>query len=156
MADLRRWLEEAGYGAVVTHLATGNVRLTSEEPETGRVADHLEQLLEERAGFDVPTVVVTPHDLTQVLADARALDVTATRRYVAFLRQEPDDEARARAEAWDRPGEGVRVVGRAAHWWLDHANQQARLSNAVLEKALGVATTRDLKVVATLAERWGC
>jgi hypothetical protein len=33
--------------------------------------------------------------------------------------------------------------------------QSARINNARVEKLLGVATTRDLKVVTTLAERWG-
>jgi endo-1,4-beta-mannosidase len=33
--------------------------------------------------------------------------------------------------------------------------QNAKLNNARVEKLLGVATTRDLKVITTLAERWG-
>jgi hypothetical protein len=33
--------------------------------------------------------------------------------------------------------------------------QQSRLGNERIERLLGPATTRDLKVVTTLAERWG-
>jgi hypothetical protein len=39
-------------------------------------------------------------------------------------------------------------------WWLDHPTQAARFSNARVERHV-VATTRDLKVVTTLAQRWG-
>ena len=45
--------------------------------------------------------------------------------------------------------------GRAVHLWLDSGYQNTRLNNARVEKLLGVATTRDLKVITTLAQRWG-
>jgi hypothetical protein len=45
-------------------------------------------------------------------------------------------------------------VGRAVHWWLDHTTAAAKLSNARLERLTGPATTRDVKVVAKLVEKW--
>jgi hypothetical protein len=85
---------------------------------------------------------------------AHALDVTAARRYVTFVKEPLSAEARAEIDRWDAPGEGARALERAVVWWLDHPTQAARFSNAKVERHV-VATTRDLKVVTTLAQRWG-
>jgi hypothetical protein len=55
---------------------------------------------------------------------------------------------------WSEPGESAVVVARAVHVWLDRPTQEARFFGA-FKKALAPGTVRDLKVVATLAERWG-
>ena len=52
-------------------------------------------------------------------------------------------------------GERLAVRGRAVHWWLGKPTRAAKIGNVRIEKALGPGTTRDLKVVATLAGRWG-
>ena len=45
--------------------------------------------------------------------------------------------------------------GRAVHLLLGEDYHQAKLTNAVVEKHLGVATNRNVTVMRTLAERWG-
>ncbi len=158
MADLRAWLVEAGYRDVETHIQTGNVRVTTGTRSTTKVAAALEELMAERAGFDVPNIVLTPAELTEVFATAQSLEAPLpgeVRRYVTFLRDPAPADAAAELDAWDVDGERVRVVGRAVHWWLAKPTQDARLSNARLEKALGPGTTRDLKVVSALAGKWG-
>ena len=53
-------------------------------------------------------------------------------------------------------GEDLAVVrGRGAHLLVVTPSARGRLSNAVVEKTLGVATNRNLTVVRTLAEKWG-
>jgi hypothetical protein len=44
---------------------------------------------------------------------------------------------------------------RAAHLLLGPDYHTARLTNATVEKHLGVATNRNVKVIRTLAEKWG-
>ena len=44
--------------------------------------------------------------------------------------------------------------GRAVHLLLGPNYHEARLTNAVVEKHLGVATNRNLTVVSALAEKW--
>jgi uncharacterized protein (DUF1697 family) len=158
MADLRAWLAEAGYHGVETHIQTGNVRLVSGRRSTAAVERDLEGLLAGRTGFEVPTVVVTPAELRDLHAAVRALieelGVTAERRYVAFLKTAPSPEAAAAIDGWSAPGEGARVVGRHVFWWLDHSVTQAKLSNARLGAGGAVSTTRDLKVVDKLVEKW--
>lgn len=158
MAELRDWLVEDGFTEVETYIQTGNVRVRCSQRSSTRVGDRLEGLLLERAGFEVPCMMFTPGELREAYEQAGALDLMpgiAARRYVTFLKAAPPAPAAAELDAWDAEGERVRVLGRTVHWWLDKSSHEAKLSNVRLERTLGPGTTRDLKVVATLAERWG-
>ena len=158
MAEVRSVLESAGFGDVETYIQTGNVRLRSTMRSVERVATRLEEVFAADRGFDVPTVVLTPAELREVHADAMAFEPPLegeVRRYVTFLREQADAETAAAVDAIAVEGEAARVVGRAVHVWVRDGYRSARISNGRLERMLGVATTRDLKVVTTLAERWG-
>jgi uncharacterized protein (DUF1697 family) len=154
MVELRACLVEAGFADVETHIQTGNVRITTPMRSRRKVETELERIFAERVGFEVPTIVYPPDELAALYAEVQALEVTAQRRYLTLLKDEPSAELAADLDRWEDAGEGVRVVGRAVYWWLDHPTQAARMSNARVERQLGVATTRDLKVVAKLVERW--
>lgn len=158
MAELKACLKVAGLADVETYINTGNVRFSSRMRSTGRVTAFLEETFLADRGFEVPTVVFTPGELHTVYVDAMALEQPIAgecRRYVTLLRDKPDPAAAAAVDALSFEGEAARVVGRAVHVWLTRGVQGAQLDNARLERALGVATTRDLKVITTLAERWG-
>ena len=154
MAELRACLEEAGYDGVATHIQTGNVLLRSPVRSREKVETALERVFAETTGFEVPTMATTPAELASTYAAVQEVGARAERRYVSFLKQEPPPEAVGLIDAWDAPGEGARVLGRAVHWWIDHPSRAAKLSNAFLERQAGPATTRDLKVVAALVEKW--
>lgn len=154
MARVKETLAAAGFTGIETHLATGNVRVESPRRSTGAVSAAIEEALAASAGFEVPTVVLSPAELSTLYADAMALGVSAQRRYLTFLKEEPSAETAAAFDGWDAPGEGAKVLGRAVYWWIDHPNAAARMSNARIDKQLGVATTRDVKVITTLVERW--
>jgi len=161
-ADLRAALEKAGYGNVETYIQTGNVRFRALMRSPAKVEEHVERVLGEHCGFDVPAVIFTPAELSQVYADAKSLPdpgfgVSDTqRRYVTFFKvgHAPTGEVARRIEEWDEPGEYAVVIGRAVHIWLDRSTHEARFFGA-FQKALAPGTNRDLKVVTTLAERWG-
>lgn len=161
MAELRALLEREGFDGVETWIQTGNVRLRSTLRSPQRLATRLEELFEADRGFAVPTVVLTPSELRQVYVDAQELAPTpelgaaAVRRYVTFLKDEPPAHLVDEIHSLELDGEAARVRGRAVHVWVRDGYRNARLNNARIERSLGVATTRDLKVVTTLAERWG-
>jgi uncharacterized protein (DUF1697 family) len=154
MADLKECLTEAGFSAVETYLATGNVRFRTTMRSRARLEARLEEVFEECTGFEVPTIVVNPNELRAVHDAAVSLELGAGRRYVTFLKEPLSPGATAEIDAWDAPGEGAKALDRAVVWWVDDSTQAARFA---LPKAMrhAVTTTRDLKVVATLAERWG-
>lgn len=160
MAELRALLEREGFDGVETWIQSGNVRLRSTLRSPQRVAARLEELFEADRGFAVPTVVLTPGELRQVYVDAQELApppqlaAAELRRYVTLLKDDPPADAVEEIHSLGLEGEAARVRGRAVHVWVRDGYQNARLSNTRIERSLGVATTRDLKVVTTLAERW--
>ena len=158
MADLRAALEASGLEDVETYIQTGNVRFKTPMRSKEKVERYVEDTLAGGCGFEVPAIVLTPKELKRVYDDAAGLPSPLPgdlRRYVTFLKTDPPAEGVEEIDAWNVEGERATVVGRAVHMWLTKPSHEAKLSNARFERSLGVGTTRDLKVVSTLAERWG-
>jgi uncharacterized protein (DUF1697 family) len=161
MADLRTCLEEAGLQDVETYIQTGNVRFTSAMRSLDKVERSVEEALADHCGFEVPAIAFSPRELSNLHDDAMRLPSPFGKssghgRYVIFFKQAdvPSAEIVEQMAAWDQPGESAAVIDRAVHVWLDHPTMQAEFFGA-FKKALFPGTNRNLKVVSTLAERWG-
>jgi len=157
MAALRAGLADKGFGEVESHIQSGNLRLTSSLEPPAAVELALETALAELCGFTVSTIVRTPVQLAGLASYGASLPSPLeenARRYVTFLKEDPDDELTAVLNGWDLPGERAHVRGREVYLWLAHPSHAARLSNARIERGGVVATTRDWKVVMALGEMW--
>ncbi|WP_265446408.1 DUF1697 domain-containing protein [Flexivirga meconopsidis] len=158
MARLREVLTAEGFGDVETYIQSGNVRVTSSLRSARKVSRHLEDVLETAFGFTIPCIVRTTAELADVAsyADSLAdpLDGATQRRYVTFFAAPVPKDRAEELTAWNVRGERLQANGSEIYWWLDKSTHEARMSNAVLERGGLVATTRDLKVVRALAERW--
>ncbi|GAA2020612.1 DUF1697 domain-containing protein [Nocardioides kribbensis] len=145
----------AGGRDAVSHLGTGNVRLTLEAASRREVETALEAAFLADRGFEVPTVALSVEELRDLVADADRIGAGhAGVHTVSLLKADPDPEAVHRLEAPGRAGETARVVGRAVHLLLPVDVHTARLGNAVVERHLGVATNRNVRVLRTVRERW--
>jgi len=148
--------EDAGCTDVETYINTGNVRVTTPLRSRTRVEDALEKAFAAEAGFEVPTIVLTPKELAAIAADAEELGARHSGlHYVSLLKETPSAAAVKKLDGAGKEGESAVVRGRAAHLLLGRDYHSAKLTNAVVEKHLGVATNRNLKVIRTLAEKWG-
>jgi uncharacterized protein (DUF1697 family) len=162
MADLRAHLTESGLEDVETHIQSGNVRFRSTMRSAGKVERHVETVLGERCGFEVPSIILTPAELRQVHRDALAMappdgaDGAQGRRYVSFFKagEVPSGDVARRIEDWQDPGERAAVLGRAVHIWIAGPMHDAAFFST-FKKALAPGTNRDLKVVAALDDKWG-
>lgn len=157
-ADLRAALEGAGYGNVETYIQTGNIRIDSTIRSRARIEAELEALFLADRGFDVATIVLSPAELVQVARDADELAEAHSpgyASYVSLLKTEPTAAGKATIEGLSGDGELLVVRGRAVHLLYDIPYHEAKNSNAQIEKAIGVATNRNAKVIRTLAEKWG-
>ena len=155
-ADLKAAVEAAGGTDVETYINTGNVRLDSRIRSRGKVEEVLEQAFLADRGFEVPTIVFTPQELAEIAEDAKRFgDGHTGRHYVSLLKDTPSKAAIAKLDEVSSAEEIARVGGRAVHLLLGENYHTAKLTNAVIEKHLGVATNRNLTVIRTLAERWG-
>jgi uncharacterized protein (DUF1697 family) len=151
-----RACEAAGCTDVVTYLNTGNVRVTTPLRSRAKVEATLEEAFVAEAGFEVPTIVLTPRELSAVAAHAeKAGRGHAGLHYVSLLKESPTAAAVRRLDGAGKEGERADVDGRGVHLLLGQDYHSAKLTNAVVERHLGVATNRNLKVIRTLAEKWG-
>ena len=151
-------VEAAGGTDVETYINTGNVRFTSSLRSRAKVEEALERSFEKHAGFKVPTIVMTPTELRQIAADAVEVAKQQSNtgaHYVSLLKEKPTAADVKRLEALDHGEDLAAVHGRGAHLLVVTPSARGRLSNATVEKLLGVATNRNLTVVRHLAEKWG-
>jgi uncharacterized protein (DUF1697 family) len=158
MAELREALTEAGFEEVETHIQTGNVLLRTSLRSRKKVIDRLEQAMLEDRGFEVPVVLLTPQELSATHQEAKefASGKELHGHYLSLLAEPPTQEGTAALEARSAEGEEVKVGTRAVHLMLStRPFHEATTGNAEVERHLGVATTRNLTVIAKLAEKWG-
>jgi uncharacterized protein (DUF1697 family) len=148
--------EGVGCTDVETYINTGNVRITTPLRSRARVEAALEEALSAKAGFEVPTIVLTPTELTVIAAYAEQVGKEHDGlHYVSLLKDAPGTAAVKKLEGAGKEGERAVVDGRGVHLLLGKDYHSAKLGNAVVEKHLGVATNRNLNVIRTLAEKWG-
>jgi uncharacterized protein (DUF1697 family) len=161
-ADIRRCVEATGATAVETHINTGNVRLTTTIRSQEKLERTLEEVFAADRGFAVPTIAFRLPELVDIGRDSdrltesvESVEPAAFRQYVTLLKTEPPVAAAAALEALSTDGEQAHVHGRAVHVvLLERGYAQFRLDNARIEQRLGVATTRDAKVIAALVQKW--
>ncbi|WP_028642959.1 DUF1697 domain-containing protein [Nocardioides sp. URHA0020] len=146
-------VEAAGFTDVETYINTGNVRFDTPLRSRARIEAALEEAFEAAAGFAVPTIVFTRRELRAIADEAASYD-HGGKHYVSLLKDVPTAAAIAAVEAVGTTDEVARVGGRAVHLLLGDNYHEARLTNAVIEKHLGVATNRNLTVIRALAEKW--
>lgn len=147
-------VEAAGCTDVETYINTGNVRFTSSMRSRAKLEAALEKAFLDDRGFEVATIVFTPKELTAI-ADGAATCGHAGKHYVSLLKGSPSAAAVAKVEAVSTAEEVAKVEGRAVHLLLGENYHEAKLTNVVIEKHLGVATNRNLTVIRALAEKWG-
>jgi uncharacterized protein (DUF1697 family) len=157
-ADLRKALVDAGYEDVETYIQTGNIKVSTATRSRAKVEAALEKLFLTDRGFEVATIVFSPAELSQLAADA---DKVAEQHpfeyghYLSLLKTEPSAAAKAKVEGLSGNGETLLVRGRAVHLLYDIPYGEAKNSNAQVEKAIGLATNRNAKVIRALADKWG-
>lgn len=160
-AAIVRATEAAGFTGVATYINTGNVRFESPSRRPAELERRLEEAFAAETGFEVPTIVFTPAQLREVVDRAAGLaeEYVSTwgspgRHYVSLLKKEPDAKLSEMLRTGVRPGEAAVVHGHAVHLILPPEPARSQLSNATVEKRLGVATNRNLNVIRTIVERW--
>ena len=157
-AQIIEAVEDCGFTDVETYINTGNVRLFSSLRSRAKVEQALEKSFEKHAGFKVPTIVMTPKELRQIATDATDVAKRHSNtgaHYVSLLKEKPSVADIKKLEELDHGEDLAAVRGRGAHLLVVTPSARGRLSNATVEKLLGVATNRNLKVVKHLAEKWG-
>lgn len=152
MADLRALVAGLGAEAVGTYLQSGNVVFRSATARTELRAG-IERALADELGLEVAVLLRTPAELERIAAGNPFAGVGRKELHVAFLSAEPDPELVEALGPRPFPPDELRVAGEEAYLRYPKGLGRSKLSNAFLEKALGVrATTRNWNTVTRLAQ----
>lgn len=76
MAELSKYLAEAGFSTIKTYIRSGNIILRSGESNSLKVSQQITQLIKEKYGFEIPVVVFTKDEFKafhQEVADMRQM-----------------------------------------------------------------------------------
>ena len=140
MADLARHCAACGGEGVRTYIQSGNVVLTLEGAE-GEFAAALSDRIEAGNGLRVPVVVLTGAELARALGAAPFPDAAPGTVHYAFLSALPAAAAVAALDPERSPGDRFAVEGRAVFLHMPNGVARTKLTNAWLDRALGVVST---------------
>lgn len=157
MADLRKPLEELGYGEPRTLLQSGNIVLTA-DATADRLARDLEREVAGRLGIETDIIVRTREELAAVVAlDPLGDVVDDPKRYqVSFLSGEPDRDAVQKIAAIDLAPERFVHFGREIYAWHPNGVHRSLLAKLLSDRRLGVTVTaRNWNTVNKLLEMAG-
>lgn len=159
MEHARQVLSDNAFADVASHIQTGNLLVTTPMRSPAKVEQAVGECLSTAAGFDIVAMARRPAEVTALVeaVDGIPEAFEASRgRYVAFCGGHVGDDATARIAAWDVDGERAHVIGSHVVVELDKPFNEAKLGNAQVERLTGLpATSRNLTVVRTLAQKWG-
>lgn len=155
MADLRALVAAAGAEDVKTYVQSGNVVCRSAAETGSQLARAIAERIHQELDLAVTVLVLDQDELAKVVAANPFLDAgrDAAKAHVTVLVDEPDPACVRDLEAMSFGPDEFRVEGRAVYLYCPDGYGRSKLSNAFLEKRLGVAaTTRNWRTVTTLAE----
>ncbi len=152
MAELRRLLEEAGYGEVRTYIQSGNVLFAAEERDRDALAGRLERIVEDGFGVSSSVVLRTFPEIDKV-ARSHPFGDDGSKTHVAFLAQKPRAADVRALEQLEIAPDRFELAGSDVYLHYPYGVQGSQLSGALLERHLRVpATVRNWRTVTHLAE----
>jgi uncharacterized protein (DUF1697 family) len=155
MADLRAVMDGLGHESVRTHLQSGNVVFASPKRSARALETAIERAIGAELGLDVSVMVRRSDELAAVVAASPFAGRTDDPKqiHVAFLAEKPKAAAVKSFGIEEFAPDEMTVVGREVHLLYPDGYARTKLTNAVLEKKLGVrATSRNWRTVKALAD----
>ncbi|MGO8956240.1 MAG: DUF1697 domain-containing protein [Streptosporangiaceae bacterium] len=153
MAELRALLTELGYADLATHLQSGNAVFSSAAP-AAELEQQIGDAVAARLGVNCAIMVRTGAELAAAVTGSPlgAEPENPSRYFVAFLSAQPAAAVLGALEGVSFEPDALWVYGREAYLWCPAGAGDTKLTNAALEKRLGVAATaRNWTTVTKLA-----
>ena len=158
MDFLRRLFESLGFSNVETVIASGNVVFETTSKNAQALEREIENRLREALGYEVATFIRTDAELAAVASykpfSQSDLDGAAALN-IAFLAAGRDDESGQRLMALRTDIDDFHIHGREIYWLCRQKQNGSKISNAVLEKAIGQKSTlRGANTVKKMAAKY--
>ena len=159
MDQLRRLFEALGFARVETFIASGNVIFDSPSRSVKTLERKIEGRLREALGYEVATFIRSTKELAAIAAyqpfAGAELEAGGGTLYIAFLMDEPDEDATRRVLSLATPSDDFHISGRELYWLCRKKISESEVSWAALAKALGVGLTlRNSNTIRRLAAKY--
>ncbi len=155
MDALRALFEAGGCANVQSYIQSGNVAFEHPEADAGALRKHIEAHVKASLGYAVPTLLRERKALETVVAgNPFPLDLPdfGKKVYVAFFEQAPSEAAIASIAPYVNDMEQLVVRGGEGYLYYADGLGKAKLTHALIERRLGMATMRNWNTVTTLLE----
>ncbi len=156
MADLKAHLEELGWEGIQTYIQSGNIVFQSTDTHPLHLAQQIQQKLQEKYGFDVPTLVLEAQELAQIISNnpfSRDPEKAPDRLYVTFLFDIPRADLVEKLQEAGQKNEHFFLDDKFIFLYYPDGYGKAVMNNNAFEKVLQVrATSRNWKTVNKLYE----
>jgi uncharacterized protein (DUF1697 family) len=155
MATLRAHFESCGAASVQTYIQTGNVIFTHRATDPVTLRRSLEAHWVKKFGYAIPTLVKTARELRAITV-ANPYDTKlpefGRHMYVCFFEKAPSPAAIKSIRPYLSDDEQLVVKGAAGYALYATGLGRAKLSSAVIERKLGLATLRNWNTVTALLD----
>lgn len=160
MPALRQWVTAAGFTAVETYLATGNVVFSGEPEEREVVAAKVAERIASETGSSVDVIVVTCADLTDAVENLPYRAADESKVLVCFLSARLPQDAIPRLEHITVPPDEFTVAGPVAYLHCPDGIGRSKLA-AGFGRAVGkpvgdgeavFATARNIRTVRAIRD----
>jgi uncharacterized protein (DUF1697 family) len=155
MADLRQLFESLPAQSVSTYVQSGNVVFArrARQPESDLVAT-IESRIQDTFGVSIAVLLRTTDEMNRIVRANPLLGGgrDESKLHVTFLVRPPESKRVERLDPEAGGDDEFQLRGREVYLHTPNGYGHSKLTNAFLERKLGVpATTRNWKTVATLA-----
>jgi uncharacterized protein (DUF1697 family) len=160
MDTLRGFFETLGFSNVETFIASGNVIFDATSESVKSLENRIETELYKSLGYKVTTFIRSTSEVAEIVQanpfPAPELDVQSPGLYIAFLADNPSDEAKQKLLAFATELDQFYVNGREIYWLCHTRMSDSAFSGALLEKTLGMqATLRNVTTLIKIASKYG-
>lgn len=150
MEALRLALEDAGFLGVKTFIQSGNIILES-DGSGKNVAQKVRKVIEMQFGFEVSAIATDADSLKATLDNNPFNDTDQV--YIAFFDDDPQADKIIEWKAADHTKDLTVLVNKAMFVKYGESAGKSKLTNALIEKKLGVVSTmRNWKTSMKLLE----
>jgi len=158
MDALRQLFESLGFSNVETFIASGNVIFETKAGNVKSLEKKIEACLREALEYEVATFIRTDAEVAEIAKykpfPQSQLDM-ATALNIGFLADPLNDLAKQKLMSLQTEIDDFHIHGREIYWLCKKKQSESKISNAVIEKALGVKLTlRGVNTVKKLAEKY--
>ena len=158
MDHLRQLFESLDLSNVETFIASGNVIFESKTANSKSLEKKIEKKLHEELGYEVATFIRTNAELAEIAKykpfTLLQLDA-AVALNIGFLADPLDEPSIQKLMELKTDIDDFHVHKREIYWLCKKKQSDSKISNAVLEKTLGIKTTlRGMNTVNKMAEKF--